>query len=117
MKTQVLTIQRKKDANTFDVWMAIATYKQQFIFTVKLDKIAGRQLQIITYDSEFGKTFKFNQHIIGEVLNLVRQIVGGSQLDFPVDVGDFGTAEEAIALQKSFPPRLTLLKNQLPNQT
>ena len=112
MKTEILTIQPRENANILDVGMAIATEKRQFTFAVKFDNIANHKLQIITYDSEFGETFKFNQHIVAEVMNLVRQIVKGDRLDFPIYVGDFGTAEEAIALQKPFNSKQPLLNKR-----
>ena len=73
MKTQVLNIQSTPDTDSLKVWMSIGNQQQPFIFSRKIDQIANRQLQIITYESEFGERFKFNQHIVGEVMNLVRQ--------------------------------------------
>ncbi len=49
----------------------------------------------ITYDKEFGETFKFNQQIIESVMKLVKQVYGGERVDLPANVGDFGTAESA----------------------
>ncbi|MHC5732243.1 MAG: hypothetical protein ACYTXY_50945, partial [Nostoc sp.] len=50
----------------------------------------------------FGDTFKYNQHIIGEVMSLVRKFFKGDELTLPQEIGDFGTPEEALALQKPF---------------
>ncbi len=74
------------------------------------DTLANRQIQIITYEADFGETFKFNQHIVGEVINLVRQIYNGGVVELPIEVGDFGTAEQARALQKPFTPQKNIDK-------
>ncbi|MEQ9367627.1 MAG: helicase-related protein [Coleofasciculus chthonoplastes F3-SA18-01] len=102
MKTQVLNIQSIPDADSLKVWMSIGNKQQPFIFSRKFDQIANRQLQILTYESEFGETFKFNQHIVGEVMNLVRQFYQGNPVELPQEVGEFGTPEQALALQKPF---------------
>lgn len=102
MNAKILTVKLAPDGDSLEVWMSIGEKQRQFTFSRKFDSFANRQLQIITYDREFGETFKFNQHIIGEVLNLVRQFYQGENLELPASVGDFGTPEEALALQKPF---------------
>ena len=102
MKTQVLNIQLNSEANSLKVCMSIGDKQDQFIFLRQFDQIANRQLQIINYDNHFGETFKFNQHIIEEVISLVRKFFKGDKLNLPQDVGDFGTKEEALISQKPF---------------
>ncbi len=68
MKTQVLKIQPNTDTNFLKVCMSIGDEQHQFTFSRQFDQIANRQLQIINYENNFGDTFKFNQHIIGEVM-------------------------------------------------
>jgi hypothetical protein len=102
MNAKILTVKLAPDGDSLEVWMSIGEKQHQFTFSRKFDSFANRQLQIITYDKEFGEIFKFNQHIIGEVLNLVRQFYKGDNLELPASVGDFGTPEEALALQKPF---------------
>ncbi|MDZ8241588.1 MAG: helicase-related protein [Nostoc sp. ChiQUE01a] len=102
MKTQVLKIQPNTDTNFLNVCMSIGDEQHQFTFSRQFDQIANRQLQIINYDNNFGDTFKYNQHIIGEVMSLVRKFFKGDDLTLPQDIGDFGTPEEALALQKPF---------------
>ncbi len=104
MKTRVLNIQPTPDANSLEIWMSIGERQRQFKFSQKFDRIANRQLQVIIYEGDFGETFKFNQHIVGEVMNLVRQFYKGNRVELPQEVGDFGTPEQAIALQKPFNP-------------
>ncbi|MHC5915686.1 MAG: helicase-related protein [Nostoc sp.] len=82
--------------------MSIGDEQHQFTFSRQFDQIANRQLQIINYDNNFGDTFKYNQHIIGEVMSLVRKFFKGDELTLPQEIGDFGTPEEALALQKPF---------------
>ncbi|MGK7877138.1 MAG: hypothetical protein AB4426_28740 [Xenococcaceae cyanobacterium] len=105
MKTLLLNIQPLPDTDSLKVIMSIGDKQHQFTFSRKFDQIGLRQLQIITYESDFGETFKFNQHIIGEVLNLVRQFYRDDVLEFPIDVGNFGTSEQGLALQKPFKPK------------
>ncbi|MHC5675643.1 helicase-related protein [Nostoc sp.] len=102
MKTQVLKIQPNTDTNFLKVCMSIGDEQHQFTFSRQFDQIANRQLQIINYDNNFGDTFKYNQHIIGEVMSLVRKFFKGDELTLPQEIGDFGTPEEALALQKPF---------------
>jgi hypothetical protein len=102
MKTQVLNIQPNTDTNSLKVFMSIGNEQHQFTFFRQFDSFANHQIQIINYDNQFGDTFKFNQHIIGEVISLVRSFFKGNKLFLPQDVGDFGTLEEALALQKPF---------------
>lgn len=102
MKTQVLKIEPNTDTNFLKVCMSIGDKQQQFTFSRQFDQIANRQLQIINYDKNFGETFKYNQHIIGEVMSLVRKFFKGDNLALPQEIGDFGTPEEALALQKPF---------------
>ncbi|GAC1505140.1 MAG: hypothetical protein NVS2B14_17540 [Chamaesiphon sp.] len=70
--------------------------------------LANRQVQIITYEPKFGEIFLFNQQIVKEVINLVRQIYNGGVVELPIEVGDFGTPDEALSLQKSFNPPKTI---------
>lgn len=102
MKTQVLNIQSIPDNDSLKVWMLIGDKQHQFTFSRRVDQIANRQLQVISYESDFGETFKFNQHIVGEVMNLVRQFYKGDTIELPQEVGDLGTPEQALALQKPF---------------
>lgn len=102
MITQVSNIQQGNNADSLTVTMSIGDKDRQFTFTRKYDRIGDRTLQIITYDSDFGETFKFNQQIVAEVMKLVRQFYAGNRVKLPQDVGDFGTQEQALALQKPF---------------
>ena len=102
MKTQVLKIQQNADTNSLKVCMSIGDERHEFKFSRQFDQIANRQLHIINYDKNFGDTFKYNQHIIGEVMSLVRKFFQGNKPNLPQNVGDFGTLEEALALQKPF---------------
>jgi len=105
MITQVLNIQQGSNADFLTIMMSIENRQHQFTFARKYDPIANRQLQIITYDSDFGETFKFNQQIVAEVMNLVREFYAGNSVKLPQYVGYFGTREQALALQKPFYPK------------
>ncbi len=104
MKAHVLNIESVPNNDFLKVWMLIGDDQQEFTFSRKVDQIGNRQLQIISYEDDFGETFKFNQHIVAEVMNLVRHVYQGDRVNLPQEVGDFGTVEQALALQKPFKP-------------
>ncbi|GAA6623179.1 hypothetical protein [Scytonema sp. NUACC26] len=107
MKTQVLNIQPNADTNSLKVFMSVGDEQHQFTFSRRFDQIGNHQVQIITPEHQFGDTFKFNQQITDEVMKIVRQFFKGDKLILPQDVGDFGTPEKALALQKPFNPVLS----------
>jgi hypothetical protein len=107
MKTQVLNIQPNADTNSLKVFMSVGDEQHQFTFSRHFDQIGNHQVKIITPDRQFGDTFKFNQHINNEVIKIVRQFFKGDKLILPHNVGDFGTPEKALALQKLFNPGLS----------
>ena len=102
MKTQVSNIQPLPNVDSLEIWMLIGDKQYQFTFSRKFNSFGKHQLQIITHDSNFGETFKFNQHIVAEVMNIVRQFYNGESVKLPTVVGNFGTSEQALALQKPF---------------
>jgi mitochondrial fission protein ELM1 len=100
MNTTVLSIQPVEGTNDFIVLMSIGAEQEQFTFTIEKPK--QQPFVVVGGDIRFGKSFRFNQHISIEVSKLVGEIYKGKHVEFPADVGDFGTPEEAIALQKPF---------------
>lgn len=100
MKTLVNAIETINDSDCLKVWLSIDSKKLEATFSRKFDNFGQHQLQIITYDQEFGETFKFNQQIIGEVINLVKQVYRGERIELPANVGDFGTPESALGSLK-----------------
>ncbi len=102
MKTLVNAIEPINDSDSLKVWLSIDSKQLEATFSRKIDNFGQHQLQIITYDKEFGETFKFNQQIIGAVMKLVKQVYGGERVELPANVGDFGTAESALETIKSF---------------
>lgn len=103
MNTTVLSIQPVEGTNDFIVLMSIDAAQEQFTFTI--DQPSQEPFVVVGGDIRFGKFFRFNQHIAIEVSKLVGEIYQGKPVEFPVDVGDFGTPEEAIALQKPLQKR------------
>ena len=102
MKTQVLTIKPIPNSDSLDVVLLIGSQEQSFTFYRQFDQIGDKELQIITYAQKFGQIFQFNQHIVGEVINLVKKVYEGEKVKFPYQVGDFGTLQEARDTGKPF---------------
>ena len=102
MKTRVSKIQFLPKKNFIEVWMLIGNRQFHFTFNLKVDQIANYHLQIITHQRSFGEIFRFNQHIVDEVMNLVWMFSQGESIKFPASVGDFGNPENALTFQKPF---------------
>ena len=102
MKTQIKTIEPISNSDSLNVVLLMDQKQHSFTFSRQFDQIGNKELQIITYDREFGETFKFNQHISGEVMNLVKRVYRGESVELPKEVGEFGTETEALASQKPF---------------
>jgi hypothetical protein len=107
MKVKVLTVKPNGD-DSLEVFMSVGTDEYKFRFTRTFDTLAGKTITMINYEPRFWKVFKFNQHIVAEVIKIVRQIYLGENVYFPRNIGDFGTPQDAIALQKTFPSDLTI---------
>lgn len=100
MKTQVLSIQPIAHTDSLRVLMSIGSSEHSFTFTRKEELIGQTKIFVIEEDRNFAEVFQFNQQIAGSVMSLVRQFYKGDSVQLPLDVGDFGTMEEALALQK-----------------
>jgi hypothetical protein len=107
MKVKVLTFKPNCD-DSLEVFMSVGTEEYKFRFTRTFDTLAGKTITMINDEPRFWKVFKFNQHIVAEVIKIVRQIYRGENVDFPRNIGDFGTPKDAIALPKNFPSDLTI---------
>ncbi len=102
MKTLVNAIEPINDSDSLKVWLSIDSKQLEATFSRKFDDFGQHQLQIITYDKQFGETFKFNQQIIESVMKLVKQVYGGERVELPVNVGDFDTPSSALETLKPF---------------
>lgn len=101
MKTQVLSIQPIANTDSLSVVMSIGDKQHSFTFS-RLEELIGQiKIFVIEEDRYFAEVFQFNQQIAGSVMSLVRQFYKGDSVQLPLYVGDFGTMEEALALQKS----------------
>ena len=107
MKVKVLIVKPNGD-DSLDVFMSVGTDEYKFRFTRIFDTLAGKTITMINYEPPFWKVFKFNQHIVAEVIKILREIYLGETVDFPRNVGDFGTPQDAIALQKNLASDLTI---------
>ncbi|MFB2894314.1 hypothetical protein ACE1CI_15495 [Aerosakkonemataceae cyanobacterium BLCC-F50] len=111
MKVRILAIEFQKDADSLDVLMSLGEEERYFKFTRHFDTINQQKIQVVNHDNSFWETFKFNQHIIFKVTRLVLRKYRGEELKLPVDIGEFGNPEEALALQKSLENRVEKVKN------
>jgi hypothetical protein len=100
MKNQVLSIQSIDNNDSLRVEMSVCGKLHSFVFSRSQELIGKTKMAVINEDGNFAEVFQFNQHIAGEVMSLVRQAYKGEKVQLPLDVGDFGTMEEALALQK-----------------
>jgi hypothetical protein len=114
MKTTVLSIQRadsqsnltNEKSNGLKVIMLMGDQKQEFKFTVRKAKLGKREILTFVEEAAFSELFRFNAHIAIEINNLVAKVYQGASVKFPLDVGDFGTPEQALAEQKPFEAEL-----------
>lgn len=100
MNVKILAIESGKEADSLDVLLSIGDEKKSFRFIRKFDLIGGHKIQMIKHEDKFWETFKFNQHIVFKVTELVLGKYRGEVLELPGDLGEFGPKVEAIALQK-----------------
>ena len=114
MKTTVLSIQRVDSQSSVSdgksdglkVIVLAGEQQQEFKFTVRKAKLGKREILTFVEEEAFSQLFQFNAHIAIEINNLVAQVYQGKRLNFPLDVGDFGAPEQALAEQKPFEAEL-----------
>lgn len=71
MKVKILAVESGKEDDSPDVLLSIGEEKKSFRFIREFDIICGHQIQMIKHEDKFWKTFKFNQHIVFKVTELV----------------------------------------------
>ena len=114
MKTTVLSIQRvnsqssvsDEKADRLKVIVLVGDQKHGFRFTVSKAKLGKREIITFVEEETFSQLFQFNAHIAIEINNLVAQVYQGESIEFPLDVGDFGTPEQALTEQNTFETEL-----------
>ena len=103
MKTQIVSITNLQNQfNELEIVVLLGETNQQFRFTVKKSKIEDRILLTFIEDANFAETFRFNDHLAIAITNLVKKVYQGENINFPINVGDYGTSLEALAQQKTF---------------
>ena len=100
MNVRILAVESGNEADSLDVLLSIGEEKKSFRFIREFDLIGGHKIQIIKHEDKFWETFKFNQHIVFKVTELVLGKYRGEVLELPADLGKLSTKVEAIALQK-----------------
>ncbi len=89
MKVQVLSLKAAQDLKTFDVAVLIGTELYEFQIAIDLDKIAGREIQIINGDENFSEIFRFNQRVANNICKLVSKVYNHQAFELPAEIGEF----------------------------
>ncbi|NJK69225.1 MAG: hypothetical protein HC941_24315, partial [Microcoleus sp. SU_5_3] len=71
MNVKILAVESGKEPDSLDVLLSIGEDKKSFKFLREFDVIGGHQIQTIKHEDKFWETFKFNQHIVFKVTELV----------------------------------------------
>jgi hypothetical protein len=100
MNVKILAVELEKKTDSMEVLLSIGEEKKSFKFIRNFDVIGGQKIQMIKHEDKFWETFKFNQHMVFKVTELVLGKYRGEVLELPAELGKFGTQAEAIALQK-----------------
>ena len=103
MKTTAIAIEpHPADVTSFSVSVSIGTELHTFILNVQIVSVAGREVQAVSGNDAFEQTFAFNPHLSLAIGQLVSNVYNQETVELPVELGDFGTDEAAIAMQKPF---------------
>jgi hypothetical protein len=97
MNVEVLTIENKLDAEVVDVRLRVGQQESTVRFTIGMTQIGDQAIQTLDYERSFWESFKFNQHIIFRVMELVRSRLGNETVELPMVVGRLHTPEELQA--------------------
>lgn len=71
INVKILAVESGNEADSLDVLLSIGEEKKSFRFIREFDLIGGHKIQIIKHEDKFWETFKFNQHIVFKVTELV----------------------------------------------
>jgi hypothetical protein len=102
MKVKVLSIKPAAEPNCHEVCLTIGENQQIFRFATKVNQVGERQIQTTQGDREFRSLFRFNQRVAMNVSQLVVKFCHKETVEFPADVGNFVTSEEALSKLKPF---------------
>ncbi|GAP93606.1 hypothetical protein [Leptolyngbya sp. NIES-2104] len=94
MNVQVLAIE-SSGTNQWNVKLLVGQQSVVYPFAQEEVAISDRSIIGITSDPAFRKFFKFNQHLIHQITHLLIQSVNAEVIEFPVEVGNFLTFDQA----------------------
>ncbi|MCL1462985.1 hypothetical protein [Argonema galeatum] len=97
MNVQVLSIEPGKEKGTFNVAISIGDRQHSFTMKGETNIIANKELHAIMGDKDFWEIFKFNQHLAQEVYKLTAKVYNGKDVQLPMAIGEFSTAEVSPA--------------------
>jgi hypothetical protein len=96
MNTRVIAIKPLAISNSYDASVSIGENCYSFLFEVESDTIAELPVELIKRDDHFVSMFSFNHNLAEHITALVFKVHKGESVDFPADVGEFVTRDEAI---------------------
>lgn len=88
-------------SDIIEVSLSIENTEYQFVFTLEKDQFEPNLISI-KEESNFSKLFMFNVHISSKILQLVIKMINHQEINFPLEIGEFYTKEEALKQQKYF---------------
>ncbi|HBE58063.1 MAG TPA: hypothetical protein DEG17_04740 [Cyanobacteria bacterium UBA11149] len=102
MNVKVLSIKPTNEPRLHEVLLSIGADIHKFLFTTEVNQVGDRLLQTTDGNREFSEVFRFNQRVAMNVSKLVVQFYNKEVVEFPADVGNFVTPEEAVSKLKTF---------------
>jgi hypothetical protein len=100
MNTRVIAIKPLAISNSYDASVSIGENRYSFLFEFESDTIADLPVELLKRDDRFVSMFSFNHNLAEHITALIFKVHKGESVDFPVDVGEFGTYEEAMIQMK-----------------
>ncbi|NJS12652.1 MAG: hypothetical protein HC789_20895 [Microcoleus sp. CSU_2_2] len=110
MNVKIWAVESGKEADSIEVLLSMGEDKKSFKFLREFDVIGGHKIQTIKHEDKFWETFKFNQHIVFKVTELVLGKYRGEVLELPAELGKFGTQAERSHFKNLFAIRQRMLR-------
>jgi hypothetical protein len=98
MNVTVQAIQISSEKDSVQVSLVVGEQKSTFAFTVHESAIGTQKVKILNYEQRFWDVFKFNQHIVFQVTNLVKRQLAGEDMSLPVEMGQFFAPDPGLTV-------------------
>ena len=89
MSFQVISIEKNKKINAFDVVISGGLEHDVFHVDVEVFKIADREVQNISGEDALWKYFEYHPMMVNEVHQLVAKVYNGKKVEFPFEITNF----------------------------